>query len=99
MKPSSKPVICTTGGQPQAPKLLAKSVGLQEVTLSWTPGVCHEDIDVMGYQMIRNGKPLSEIIPYGKTEKLIKNLQPGESRAGVAGDSVPPYSELCTNYF
>ncbi|XP_071807417.1 uncharacterized protein [Asterias amurensis] len=77
MKASSKPVICTTGGQPQAPKLLAKSVGLQEVTLSWTPGVCHEDIDVMGYQMIRNGKPLSEIIPYGKTEKLIKNLQPG----------------------
>ncbi|XP_022109023.1 uncharacterized protein LOC110989168 isoform X2 [Acanthaster planci] len=76
VKRSSHPIVCTTGGPPLPPRLWAKAVGLQEVTLSWLPGHCHEDIDVMGYQLTRNGKVTSEIIPYGKTEKTIKNLKP-----------------------
>lgn len=68
----------TTGGCPMPPKLSLTSVGLQEVTLAWEPGRCHEDIEIMGYALLKNTRPSGETIPYGITEKNIKDLKPGK---------------------
>ncbi|XP_030855934.1 uncharacterized protein LOC577931 [Strongylocentrotus purpuratus] len=67
----------TTGGCPMPPKLSLTSVGLQEVTLAWEPGRCHEDIEILGYALLKNTRPSGETIPYGITEKIIQELKPG----------------------
>ncbi|XP_071487386.1 uncharacterized protein [Diadema antillarum] len=76
-KSTSVWMAVTTGGHPVPPRLSLVSVGVQEVTVSWEPGRCHEDIEVLGYTVLRNGKPLGKMVPYGITEKTIQDLKPG----------------------
>ncbi|XP_054751259.2 uncharacterized protein LOC129257055 [Lytechinus pictus] len=66
-----------TGGCPKPPKLSLTSVGVHEVTIAWEPGRCHEDIEVKGYALLKNNKSSGETIPYGLTEKIIRDFKPG----------------------
>ncbi|XP_071961343.1 uncharacterized protein [Antedon mediterranea] len=68
---------CLTGGRAQAPAMVVKSLGVQEVVLVWKPGICHQSIEIIGYQFYKNGKRKGSIIAIGTIEKCISNIKPG----------------------
>ncbi|XP_077978814.1 uncharacterized protein LOC144434231 [Glandiceps talaboti] len=73
----SEEVTCVSGGRPAPPVLTVSDISLQQVCLSWEPGLCHPDIITTGYLVYINGKVLGEQLSADTTASQIQDIEIG----------------------